>query len=516
MSRRKRKRQGTGTGGWFSRAAVTLLILAVVGSGVLYAILGQYLHSEGFRKLLSSEVSKVAKVDGSFSPFRWEGLAVDTDHFDATGQGMIRSIRAEGLHTEIGLSGITRGVWEIRDSNIRRIEIDIDARHPESTPTTETPAPSSKPSAPTHSWLPKEFEVQGLDLRDILIRAKLDEGDLTASGIQVRVDPTGGKNAYKATVDGGTIRLPSKILPVVHLNRARARYQNDEIFITDASASMFENGRINASGEWNLATKRFAFEGDATGIRCEDLLNESWAKRLTGTVSSSFTLDRLTDKTVARGSLNIENGVLTALPLLDSLAAYADTRRFRILNLNQARTDWRYSQGEITLTDLVLSSEGLVHLEGTLIIKNKQLDGRFRLGLAPGTLASIPGAETDVFIPGERGLLWTPLHITGTLDDPKEDLTDRLIAAAGMRMFDVLPETGEKVLKFTQGVIQDNAPKAIETGVEVIEKTTDVVREASGILGNLIGGQTPPPPAPAPTPAPAPQPPQQEKPVPQD
>ena len=34
--------------------------------------------------------------------------------------------------------------------------------------------------------------------------------------------------------------------------------------------------------------------------------------------------------------------------------------------------------------------------------------GRFRLGLAPGTLSTIPGAETDVFLPGERGLLWTP------------------------------------------------------------------------------------------------------------
>jgi hypothetical protein len=328
--------------------------------------------------------------------------------------------------------------------------------------------------------------------------------------MQVRVDPAGGRGrnaAYRAVIDGGTVRLPSSFLPTVELDRIRARYQGGDLFITDADARVFNSGRVNAAGEWNFQTKQFAFEGTARDIRCEDLLNESWAKRLTGTVSSTFILDRLTETPAARGKLVIDNGVLTALPLLDTLAAYADTRRFRVLNLNEARTDWRWNKQEIVLTDLILSSESLVRLEGTLIIRGDELDGRFRLGLAPGTLASIPGAETDVFISGERGLLWTPLHLTGTFADPQEDLSDRLIAAAGARMFDILPETGEQVLKFTRNMIDGAAPTAIDTGVRAIETTTDVIRETGGILGNILGGGGSQRPIPLPTPPPPPKPP---------
>ena len=59
--------------------------------------------------------------------------------------------------------------------------------------------------------------------------------------------------------------------------------------------------------------------------------------------------------------------------------------------------------------------------------RDRRIDGRFRLGLVPGVLARIPGAETIVFQPGERGLLWTTLRVTGTIDDPEEDLTGRLL-----------------------------------------------------------------------------------------
>ncbi|MGL5019493.1 MAG: hypothetical protein ACRDBP_15265, partial [Luteolibacter sp.] len=146
----------------------------------------------------------------------------------------------------------------------------------------------------------------------------------------------------------------------------------------------------------------------------------------------------------------------------------------------------------ITLQNLVLSSDGLVRLEGSITLRGQQLDGTFRLGLAPGTLSTIPGAETDVFLPGERGLLWTPLRITGTLDRPKEDLTDRLITAAGLRMFDQLPETGEKVIKFTHSVLGESSSKTVEKGLEkgleILEKNSDTLREVGGILDGILGG----------------------------
>jgi hypothetical protein len=241
-----------------------------------------------------------------------------------------------------------------------------------------------------------------------------------------------------------------------------------------------------------LKSRQFSLEGNATGLKCEDILNADWAKRLTGNVTSDFNVDNRQGFPQANGKLTIQNGVLTALPMLDALAAYADTRRFRVLTLSEAHTRWQWKKDEISLTELVLASEGLVRLEGGIDIRGKRIDGVFRLGLAPGTLATIPGAETDVFVAGERGLLWTTLRITGTLNDPKEDLTDRLIAAAGLRMFDQIPETGEKVIKFTHSLLGDPSSKTIEKGLKIIEKNKDTVREVRGILGSLLGEDEPP------------------------
>ena len=491
MSRRSRKRRDAGERRWVGKAAVALLVLGILGLGVGYGMLRSYLHSDAFRKFLSVEASDMGHVTGEFGPFHWDGLAVDTDSFEAKGEGMITGLRADGLHTEIGLGGVQRGVWEIRGSSARRLEVSVDARKQDAADPILKAAPKVSKKAKRPAWLPSEAELDGIDVRELAVKVILDEGLAIASGMSVHAEQAGAKDAYRAEIEGGTIRLPFGVVPELRLDRARLRYQDGLVFLTDATLAAWAGGRIQGSGELEMKSRKFSIEGDASGMKCEDVLSADWAKRLTGDVTSDFTADNRPGFPQASGKLTIKNGVLTALPMLDALAAYADTRRFRVLTLSEAHTCWRWKKGEVSLTNLVLASEGLVRLEGSIDIRGRAIDGVFRLGLVAGTLASIPGAETDVFMPGERGLLWTTLRITGTLDDPKEDLTDRLIAAAGIRMFDQIPENGEKVIKFTHSLLGEPSSKTIEKGVKLIEKSSKTVREVSGILDSLLGGRTP-------------------------
>jgi hypothetical protein len=492
MSRRSRKRKTAGEKRWLGKAVVVSLILGVVILAGGYGLIRNYLHSDSFRKFLSSEASKVANVTGEFSPFRWQGLAVDTESFEATGAGPVTAVRADGLHTEVGLGGLRRGVWEIQGSSLRRLDITLDATKstgPNKPNRSADPTSRSNSKDRPLSWFPSKAEVQSIDIAEVTVHALLDPGPVRASGMRIRAGRADAKDTYRAEIQGGTIQVPLGIVPNLRLDRVQLRYQDQQVFLTDSNIEAWKNGRISATGEWDSATRRFSAEGTIRDIKCDELLNEDWSKRLTGDVLSDFIIDNPAGTPQARGKLTINNGVVTALPLLDALAAYADTRRFRILTLDEAHTGWRWKKGEIALTDLVLSSDSLVRLEGTLTIREKKLDGVFRLGLAPGTLASIPGAETDVFAPGERGLLWTSLRITGTLDDPKEDLTDRLFAAAGMRMFDQIPETGERVIKFTQSVLGNSSSKTVEKGVKIIEESSKTIREVSGILDGILGGK---------------------------
>lgn len=499
MSRRSRRRKGVRSEGanWLGKSLIALIALGLLGAGLLYAAVRSYLHSDGFRRFLSEKASVVAGVDGEFTPFRWDGLAVDTASFEGTGEGMIREIRLEGLHTEVGVGGLRRGVWEISGSRMQRLEVTLDARDQGALarPSELTPPPTP-PAAKSPGWLPNKVDLRGLDVRNVVIRATVDAGLAEASGMRVAIEPDGAPGAYRLEIADGSLRLPFEILPEIRLGRAKLRYQNGRVYLNSADATLWDEGRLEAAGEWDSAARQFSLYGNLTGVKCEDLFNETWDKRLSGTLESDFAVDNRAGYAAANGKLELRNGTLTALPVLDALAAYADTRRFRVLALNEAHTAWRWKKGEFQLTDLVLSSEGLVRLEGALNIRGRMIDGVFRLGIAPGTLSTIPGAETHVFLPGERGLLWAPLHITGTLDDPQEDLTARLIEAAGLRMFEVIPETGEKVIRFSQTMMNEShietLNKAIQEGTNIIDTGTGIIDNAGGLIDGLLGTGTPP------------------------
>jgi hypothetical protein len=209
--------------------------------------------------------------------------------------------------------------------------------------------------------------------------------------------------------------------------------------------------------------------------------------------------------------VQLQKGVLTALPILDKLAGYTGVARFKRLILDIASADVNGFGQTREFEKIIIQSNGLLRIEGRLRIDNNQLDGSFMVGVTPETLRWIPGAQAHVFTStnpsGQPGLLWTPLRITGTLDAPREDLTDRLIGGAGKALLnapaEVLGKVGETLLKPVLGddlakkptevlkaatetltkpgeaakKIQEVPSKAVETGIDLLK----------GVGGGLFG-----------------------------
>ncbi|WAC20873.1 hypothetical protein OVA24_05680 [Luteolibacter sp. SL250] len=476
-----------GRGAWFGRAVIVLVVAGVLALGGAYLTLRNYLHSEGFRKFLSTKVSRAAGVEGEFSSFRWDGLAVDTDSFEGTGTGRLARLRADGLHTEIGFGGVSRGVWELKGTSVRRLEAEILAsRTEEEKETPEIDAPVTKKERPK-PWYPNEVELRGFDIGEADIRATLKDGKvLLLEDISVRAEAGRTKGSYSGEIRGGTLGLPDGLLPQLAIGRVKARYQEGVLFVTSADATLWGDGRLRASGEWDRQARSHAFEGEVQDVGLEHLVRENWSKRITGKVASDFTVVGGTGGTVARGTLGITDGKLTALPVLDVLAAYADTRRFRELVLTEARSDWAWKDDVVSLTDVVVASEGLLHIQGRLDIRGEELDGELMVGLAPAVLSIIRGTETAIFTPGERGLVWTRVKISGTVDDPEEDLSERLIAAAGVRILEELPG-GDKVLKYSQRYLGAEPEEVIRKGIENFDEAEKAVRETRDLLKGIFG-----------------------------
>lgn len=487
------------------RILALLLICVILAGFGLYAWLKSYLHSDDFRIFMSEVVGDAIGAEAQFELFEWQGMDARTAQFVSENGDVIRGLKADGVQATVGLGGIRRGVWEISNVRVNQLDILIDtATAKEDADDNDEPVAQSSGSETASDdsgflsgLLPDRAELNSIEMTSVNMKLNTAGGKLRAQDMGARIDASPSSGVYDIQLAGGMVDTDwfgSRI----DLVSARGKWRAGRIFLTDAKAKVYDRGHLTLNGE--LEGSEFGFFGTLTQVRAEELVPPDWQKRIMGDVNTKFKVLSGSEHTVLRGKVQVKNGVLTALPVLDTIAAYSNTRRFRRLVLSEANFKFWKEGDRLDINEIVLASEGLVRVVGNMKVNKGTIDGRFKVGIVPGTLSHIPGAETKVFLRGEKGMLWAPLHITGTLDDPKEDLTKRMIAAAGERMFELVPETGKMALKFahdsavqlpTKGV--DAAGKILEGDpIGAAEEGADIIQKGVGGLFDLIpGGSTP-------------------------
>jgi hypothetical protein len=295
------------------------------------------------------------------------------------------------------------------------------------------------------------------------------------------------------------ILLPAQTLAMkLNLTRASARLSREDLHLKEATLTWLDAGEITARGHLRPQAGTWEASAQVAGFPLRECLTEDWKLRLSGMLEADLkAIGSRTTEPVITGKLDLREGVLTALPVLDRLAAYTGVERFKRLVLDVATAETRISGNSRQFEKVVLQSNGLLYLDGRLAVEGEAIDGTFMLGVTPETLKWIPGAQRHVFTDshptGPTGMLWTPLRITGTMQAPREDLSGRLAAAAGRALLDapgevvgmgsellITPVLGKEAGALPKEVIKgatDTTGKAVETGVKLLE----------GISGGLFG-----------------------------
>ncbi len=506
MSRRAQRRKSTsesggryqGGGSWFYRILAMFVIVAILTGFGGYFWLKSYLHSDNFRVFLGERVGSAIGADAKFELFEWQGMRARTEGFSAENGKLIKSMRADDIEARINLSSIKNGIWDVSELRVKKLDVMIDTRGAKegyktsaADATSEDDLSESDQGGLLIGLLPKRAELSSAEIEWLNMDLHTEGGGLRASNVITRVDTAGVDGAYDVNLADGLIETTWFGSPL-ELVTASGKYQNGRVFLTNSTSKVYERGILNLSGE--LDGGQFGFLGSLRDVKAEELVPEDWQKRIAGDVNTDFKIssgsmraDGSRRDTAVRGKLELQRGVLTALPILDTIAAYSNTRRFRRLNFSEATLRYKKVSGRLELTEIVLATEGLVRVEGRLSVEDGGvLDGRFKVGIMPGTLAHIPGAETKVFLRGDKGLLWSDLRITGTIENPKEDLTGRMIEAAGERMFELIPETGQMALKFAQDSAVQLPSKALETGSDVLRTGAGAVQK--GLEEGVVEG----------------------------
>jgi len=472
-SRRERRRAGSSRGSstrvWLGRLLVGILVLGALLVPVGYMWLKNYLRSDGFRLLVNLKVSEALEVEAEFDKFKWDGIELSAPNFIAEGEGLIRRIEAEELKTEVRFVPLLRKRVETEELQVRRLHVEVDVTR-------------DGPQFEESGRQVVKFETARIDELSGVV--DFGETALRWDGMKGILKPGQGRGSYEASLSRGQLLTPLSLFPRLDLKEMVLRYIDDELILKNGSWKVFSSGRMATEGEIDFGSGDYFFEGILDDVQCDEVVPENWARRITGELTSTFTVEgEIGETPLIEGDLRLSGGYLTALPVLDRIASYTAIERFRRLSLRRAELKFRQEGKRLELTDIVVVSDGLLRIEGRLTIEDGQLDGDLHLGLTPSTLASIPGAAHRVFHPGREGLHWTPVKITGTTKAPQEDLSDRLIAAGFEWMYEMV--NGQLVLRQGGKVAGDLAKTLWKTGGAAADLGAEIIGRGTDILSGI-------------------------------
>jgi hypothetical protein len=426
---------------WTFLALFGLLLLT--GIIIVRVAFGSYLKSEGFRRKIALAVGQLFKADATFTPLQIVDGTFYSDGFVARGNpdAFFSQLRADQIRAVFNWRGIFHRTWQIDELNVQQLDIHFPDR-----------------SAPESSALKSESPpVQGnagwkVDLRRANVAQSSwhwganDQTSGRITGSAFTLTPSG--NSW--LIDANSGQLFQNGWPELSIESAKLRYTRSSLFVTE-SVLRTGIGRVLVSGEVRFheaVDLRTQFDDLAVA----PLLPPDWRVRLTGNGSGTANIHApLTEGPIhIDGNMHLTEGQIEALPLLNQIATFTRTERFRRMALSQASLSFTRDGNLLTAKDVILESEGLMRIEGACTVVNDQIDGVFQIGVTAAALQWLPGSQARVFTIAHDGYFWTPLRLTGPVAHPTEDLTPRLIAAAAGEILqnseDALRDTAKSIL----------------------------------------------------------------------
>jgi hypothetical protein len=470
-----------------------------------------YLQKEAFRGKMEQFLGTQMKGSVTLEPFRWTGDEVTTRSASATtATGWKADISS--LHLALDWNAFRDRQWRIINAGGDALDLKFTAPAsagagnvasieaiPE--PTKDLATNSGSVPAWLKGYLPNQTIIDGLRFDAFTLYYpggwQLKESKLRLGTWQQ------GETSVHAIVDGGIfetpVQLPAQLHPMkFNLTRATARLSREDLHLTNATLSWVGDSEITARGHIRPRDKTWELNTHLTGIPLREIMSDDWKLRLTGLLEGDLDITGSHDADPkVEGDVQLKNAVLTAMPVLDKLATYTRVDRFKRLVLDIASAHVRGSGQTRQLDKIVIQSNGLMRLEGSVTIQGGQIDGRFMVGVTPETLSWIPGAQQHVFTStnptAPAGMIWTPLHISGSVDSPREDLTERLIGGAGKALLnapaEIVGKAGETLLKPVLGDDLAKKPgEVMKSATEVLTNPSDAAKKGIDLLQGLGGG----------------------------
>ena len=480
---------------------VSGVVLVLLAPALVSGYIRSYLQKDDFRQKAEELIAARTGGRAHIAPIIWNddtATAVDLS-FDTVGWSM----DAGGLRAALDFGAIRQGTWSIQnagadDLTLRRTV--IAAASPIDAPNAESSAKfdGSNDGIPAflRRYIPSETQISGFEVH----RFFYEQGAWQIADTQLHLGKwQSGEISVSAKLTGGKlltpILAPEQTEPFkFDLGKATLRVGDSQLQISDAKLRWKQESEATLRGSLKYGTGAWQIFTHVKAVPLDEFLNSWWEQRLSGKIEGDLELSGVRNAPPAwKADLLLKDGALTGLPILDKLVTYTNTHRFKRIVLDICSATFRPQGDSMRIENIIVQSNGLLRIEGSLNIRGRMLDGDLMLGVTPETLSSIPGANSHVFVennPGAPpGLQWARVHVVGTVDAPLEDLSSRLIGAAGMSLLFETPgavagQGAEALLKPVLGEDAAKIPGKVFDGASGLLQNG--VKTGSGILEKVL------------------------------
>lgn len=465
--------------------------------------LQRFVRGEGFRAEMEQMIEARLGGQARLADLVWhDDAATMSEASIHTATGL--QIEATGLRAALDFSAIRRGSWSIQGAAADELTL------------TKHPAPATAPrtileddaTAALPAWIqrhiPKITEVDGFDAERFtythgawqIAESRLHLGSYNSAAAGQ------GRFSIPGSLDDGTLAAPltppnQKEPLKLDITRAAFRVTDDRLHLIESTLRWKERSQVELRGSLKFIQGDWQVALHATQVPVGEFLTADWQPRLSGHLEGDLEMSGSPGQPVVwKADAALKGGVLTALPLLDKLATYTRMDRFKRLALDIATASLRPQNGGMHLEKIIVQSNGLMRIEGTLtLLPGDAIDGQFMVGVTPETLRWLPGAQNRVFIEsypqGPPGLNWARVKVAGTRAAPQEDLSSRLLGAAGMSLLLDTPGTlvdkasdtllkpilGQDAAKLPGQLLNDTTrtlEQGVKTGTDLLNKVIPI------------------------------------------
>ncbi len=419
------------------------LVAAAAACFVFEAWLNSYLASEAFRLRTEAAIGRALKAESRLAPLQRQGTTLTSETLQLQGEpgAFFASAEVQGVRADVDLSALWQRLWRIEHLGFQRLSVDLNRpapAPPASQPaagTSSAASPAGSTSAPRLGAPPAwQALLAGLlPNRTRIATLHTDRASFSLLGAELRqcrltAVPSEAGNGWEVGLESGDLSVPG--LPAGELQEAKFSLRGGGGVLRSSRLQIKKGGQAFVSGEWSREGGR-DFHAKLENLVAEPFLPLWWQTRLAGLLQGNLRLQSSGAGTeTLSGELKLTNGKLEAFPLLSQLDSFVGSPRFRQVALKTASAKVRRTADRTEFSDIDLDADGILRLQGTLHVQSGTLDGRMQLGIPPAVIQWLPSARTKMFGASRDGFVWTPFTVTGSLDQPVEDLSPRLAGAA--------------------------------------------------------------------------------------